>query len=359
VARRRRSRFRNLNARFLVVLVLLLFLLGLVINGIVSGARSSSDYETLSNQSFALQANSISASQAIQGQQFTSILVNGPGMSRADLGRQLEALVTSTDQSAQQARIAGTSAASNGVAPKYAQVVIDRAQGVAQSAHAIEGLLGLTAVPGTSSNAALLSSAQATNELAQAGALIAQADATMPGLQATMAKAPGHAWLRNPPFVSDAGLLSRTSMSLFVASLSTSPTLTVVHQLSLASLSILPTPLPVGNSNATITLSPTSTIQVTLVVKNQGNVGENPVTASASVTPVQGGFAQNVHGTARVAAGGAVSMVLPALQVTPGTTVSLSVQVAPAPGQTDRAGLSQSYTVVIAPSSVTTTTRKP
>jgi hypothetical protein len=359
VRRRRRSRFRNLNARFGVVFVLLLLLLGLVINGIISGARSSSAYETLSNQSFVLQANSISASQAIQGQQFTSILVDGPGMSRADLGRQIEALVISTDQSAQQARIAGTSAASNGVASKYAQVVIDRAQGVAQGARAIEGLLGLTAVPGTSRNAALFSSAQATNELAQAGALIAQADATMPGLQGSLATAAGHAWLRNPPFVSDAGLLSRNSMSLFVAALSTSPTLALMHKLSLASLSILPTPLPVGNSNGTITLSPTSTIQVTLVVKNQGNVGENPVSASASVTPVQGGVAQNVHGAASVAAGGAVSITLPKLRVAPGVTVALLVEVAPAPGQTDRAGLSQAYTVVIAPSSVTTTTRKP
>ncbi len=359
MARRRRSRTKSVNARLVVVAVLVLGLAALVINGIVSAARSSSSYEALINQSFAVQANSVIAAQTVQGRELTSLLKNAPGFSRSALQQTLSILTRSTESSASQASIAASPPPSGSVGSTFSAIVRDRAQATLLIQQSITGLLGLTGIPQTGSAHALLTSAQATDQLSQAGALLMAADVADLPLHKTLLSAPGHAVMHQSPFVTDSGLLTRSAMAQLVSLLETSASLTASHQLSLLSASLAPSPLPTSSASNTITMPPTSSLVVTVVIKNLGNVGENPVAVQATITPGQGGVPSIARGTTSVSAGGTVSLQLPQLTLVPGSTVTLSVALSPAPGQTTRSGLTQTYNVVVAPSSVTTTTRKP
>ncbi len=351
MARRRRSKSWKVSPRLLVVGVLILILLGLVVNGIISSARSSNSYETLVNQSFGLQANSIISAQKIQGQQLGALLVNAPSMTRSELTQQLNALLLTTDQSQKNAQRAASPPPSGGAGSAFASVVSDRAQGVTLIEQGIAGLLGLNGPSGTPTSVALLSATQSSADLKRAAGLLSSAQRALPAIRSSLVHAPGKVLLHRSPFVIDPSLLTNSSMDQLVLSLSTSSTLTVTQQLSLSTVSLTPTPLPVVGAINTITLPPAHSLTVTLVVTNNGNVGENPVVATAELSPAGVGLSQRVKVSSSVGAGGVVSLVLPVLRLTPGTTVTLVVTLNPAPGQQDRTGLTRSFTVVVAPAS--------
>ena len=356
---RRRSRSRNINLRFGVVAVLILGLVALVVNGVVSSARSSTSFEVLTNQSFGLQANTITSAQSVQGNQLSQLLANAPGMDRGALERQLNALVTTTSSSAQQASIAASPGPSGGVGPKFAAIVAQRAQATQMIRAAVTGLLGLSGPSAAASGAPLLSQTQATQQMSQAGAMLMAADDAFPPLRRTLARAPGHVRLAPSVFISDAGLLTTSTMSALVSALVSSPSLTATHELALASVSLLPSPLPLGNSGQSVTLPPTTDMTVTVVIKNHGNVEVTGVVVKATTTPLQGGVSRTARASTAVPAGGAVSVQLSPITVVPGSTVSLAISMTPAAGQAGGSALNQSFTVIVAPSSVTTTTRKP
>ncbi len=355
---RRRNFTRNLNPRLIVAGVVILGLVALVVNGIVSAAQSSSSYVILVNQSFGLQANSIFSAQSIEGQQLGALLVNMPDMERSTLTHELDSLAQTTAASSVKAGIAKSPEASNGVSSGVATAVAQRATAVGMIQHAVEGLLGLTTVPGSGSSSALLTTSQATTELTQAGVLLQQADNSIPPLRTSLASAPGNVKLNRSVFILDHGLLTAGAMGSLVASLEASSTLAVTHRLELSSVLIQPAPLPTASAPGAITISPTVALKVTTVISNQGNVGENPVVATVKITPVDGGIAGTSSASGAVAAGGALSLALTPLRTIPGTTVTLTISIAPAPGQTEKSGLSQTYTVKIAPST-TPTSRTP
>jgi hypothetical protein len=345
--------------RFAAVAVLLLGLVALVVNGVVSAARSSSSYEVLINQSFALQANNVIAAQSVQGSRLSALLVDAPSLSRSGLEQALGSLMTATATSAEQAHLAASPEPSAQAGSKFAALVAQRAEAVSMINHAIRGLLGLRSTPGTTSASALLSTGQATVQLSRAGSMLMTADAQVGPLRRSLVASPGHAQMHRSVFVSEPGLLTARSMALLVSALESSPSMAVVHQLVLTSVSLSPSPLPVGGGAQDITLPPANSLTVTLVIKNKGNAGEAPVRSSASIAPQQGGLPGTSSASSSVSAGGAVSVELAAMRIVPGSTVTLTVSVEPAPGQIDRSGLTQTFRVLVGASSVTTTTLKP
>ena len=355
MARRSRRKDRRITVGLVAAGLAVAVLLGLVINGIVSGATSSTGYLQLVNRSFAAQGNAIFQQQNVDGAQLTRVLTRAPLESRRVLQQQLDLLVRSTSAQVEQAKNATSPSPSGDLGPRFVRIVSERAQGVSGIRSAIDGLLGMTPLPIAGSPRAtpiapppLISSTEAITQLTHAGALISTADAAVLGLRQAVAAAPGSAQLIHSVFIKDPSLLEAPAMNAFVGSLESSTSLTIVHELNLLAVALRPAALPTPNSQVT-NLPPTTKVVVTAVVRNLGNVAERPVVVTASVTPVSGGVADSVTISTQVGAEGVVSVTLPALSVRPGTTVSLQVAVSPPAGQAGTAPLSQTQTLVIAP----------
>ena len=355
MARRSRRKDRGTTIGLVAAGCAVLLLVALVINGIVSAATSSTSYLQLINRSFTAQANSIFAAQNAQGRLLTQILTSAPAQGRRGLQQQLDLLVRTTATEAAQATTATRPAPSGDLGPRFERIVADRALGASEIRGAIDGLLGMTPLPiaGAPStppliSGALLSSTEAATQLTQAGALIASADAAVGGLRRSVAAAPGHPTMIRSVFVKDPTLLSASSMNQLVTDLEASTSLTVVHELTLLAVSLRPSALPTPGSTST-NLPPTTTLVVTTVIKNLGNVAEKPVVVTASTTPVAGGIAGQVQAVGKVAANGAVSITLPTLAVRPGTPITLQISLTPPAGQGGNPVVSQTQTVVIAP----------
>ena len=362
MARRRRRASSRQRSRIIVAVVLALILLGLILSGIVTAASRSSSFVTLVNGSFAAQSNTVAEAQRVQGQQLAELLASMSGLDRQSLAARLDELVGQTARSAELQSRAASPGPSADLGPKLASVVGDRASGTAEIATAIESLLGLelpapagSTTTGTTTLASI-SPATAISQLTDAGARIAAADAEMPALRASLAAAPGHAQLVRNPFVVDATILGPAAMSRLVGSLQSSTSLAIVHDLQLGAISISPSPLPTSTLDGLTQLPPTSSISVSALVRNLGNVSEHGVAVTASLSSIGGAVLVSSRATGTVSAAGALSLDLPALKVSPGSGVTLTLTLEPSSSQADQSGLSRQFGLSVAPNSPPTTT---
>jgi hypothetical protein len=331
-------------------------LVALVINGVVSAASSSTGYVQLVNRSFVSEANAIFASQKPSGSTLETLLTSMDRESRLSLQLQLDSLVTDTTNDAKAAETTGSPAPSADLGPRFAEIVAKRAQAMVEIRSVVDGLLGMSALPVAGSPTkppatpvALLTTGEATSRLSQAGSLLLSADRAVGPLRARALSVAGHPRMSRSVFIADHSLLTPTAMASLVAALETSPSLAVVHQLSILTYSLSPSILPTPNAT-TANLPPTSSLAVTAVVLNRGTVDERGVRVTATVTPVSGGVSDSKSAVTAVGTGGAASVKIPALKTTPGSTVSLTISITPPPGQGDQSGLSQTLTVFIGPS---------
>ncbi|MEI8051363.1 MAG: hypothetical protein WCI12_08005 [Actinomycetes bacterium] len=355
MARRTRRAGRGSPGAIVAAVIVLLGLVALILNGVISAASSSSQYVELVNRSFATQANVIVTDQKPSGAEMTTLLRSGSTLSRLSLQQRLDRLSQVTLKDLEAARLAASPSPSDDLGKRFVDVIERRSRAVEEIRSAIDGLLGMAPlpVPGTpkgpeATPTPLLTSSEATTRLTEAGTLLLQADRAVGPLRAAMRRAPGHARIIRSVFIADHALLSAGSMASFEASLEDSPSLNVTHRLSLLTVLIEPSALPTSTTAST-NLPPTRTMKVIAVVRNVGSVDEAGVRVTASLAPVSGGRAGSVSAIGDVGTGGAASFSLGPLRTTPGSTVTLTVSVAPPPGQVDQSGLSQSLTIVIAP----------
>jgi hypothetical protein len=357
MARRRRRASSRQSSRIIVAVVLVLVLFGLLLSGIVSAASSSSSYVALVNGSFAAQSNTVSEAQRVQGSQLSELLSSMPGLDRQSLAARLTELVRQTARSAELQARATDPGPSNDVGPKLAAVVADRAAGTAGIAAAVEALLGLE-LPKTGGSASSapttltsISPATAITRLTDAGVRIAFADARVAGLRASLAAAPGHAHLVRNPFVVDDSILGPGAMARLVGSLQSSASLAIVHDLQLGAVSISPSPLPATTVAGLTELPPTSSIAVSAVIRNLGNVAERGVVVTASLSSIGGAILSSSRVSGTVSAVGALSLDLPPLKVSPGSGVQLTVTLVPSSSQVDQSALTQQFGLSVAPNS--------
>jgi hypothetical protein len=338
-----------------VAIALMLVLVGLLVNGIVSGASSSSAYVELVNRSFAAQTNSITETQTVQGQQLSTLLEAMASLDRQTLALRLSDLARATASADSSQQTAASPGPSGGVGPEMAAVVADRADGVSEIAAGIEGLLGLeepttmgvTGAPST--GATLLPSSMVLERLDAAGSKIADADRSVAALRASLARAPGHAHLIRNVFVADASLLTPDAMAALVSSLQASPSLAIVHDVALAATAITPSPLPNGVGFGLVQLPPTRSISVAVTLRNLGNVFERDVTVTASLANTAGAVVATERASGSILADGALILELEAMAVAPGTDVVLAVTLTPPAGQVDRSALSYQVGLAVAP----------
>jgi hypothetical protein len=264
------------------------------------------------------------------------------------------------DESAR-ADIAAGSTPMGSVATAFTTVFAERAESMTQLRAAVDGFLGVQPVPtagsppggtpGGAGNAALLSSTQATNRIAGAGALLARSDALYRSVRRSVVDAAGHGKMPASVWVTRPQMWQPGSVAAQVDLLATSSTLAATHYVVIRTVRLNPPPLPTpqGTPSNISVLSPTSSIAVSVVLANQGSSDEPHVAVRYSLADETTGATLTQTQSAALGLGGSVTLPSVTMRVKPSTTYVLTVQVIPPAGQTITDGTEAQEQLQVAP----------
>ena len=361
-ARRRRA------ASWLLVALAAVLLFGLLIGGLVDVGHASRPYWRSINRSYAAQAVPIVTSSNASASALSTFMSEAPGLGRHQVQAQLEALVRITTDDALLATGLVPPEPSAPIATAFAASMDDRATAVGDLRGALFGLLGIqpsssgtttSEASGGSGAPAILTTSEAETRLQGVADLLRRSDQQYTAFQSATQSAPGHArmvdsvWLRDPAQWTSAQLAALTQ------ALATAPSLAVVHHVVLTPNGVRLTPASVppgaqaaaqnGAPPGASVLPPTTRLGVQAVVQNLGNVPESGVVVKASVQPSSGGAAEVESTRVSMPPGTAAIATLTHLRVQPSQTYTLTVTVVAPAGQSDRSGLSEAFTLWVAP----------
>jgi len=331
-----------------------------LIGGVAKIGAGSAPYHRSVNGSFAAQG-AVLADQSNRSAVALRGLLGAlavPGLERAQLQHRLDSLVSETATQATVADRAMQPAPEAGAGEALASALAARAQATAQLQSAVYGLLGLQpsdviGAPGSSSPGG--GTTVASPPLVPPSASDRYYAAARLRLRQVRARPilPPSAW------VPATGSWGPARVGALVAQLDGSPTLRAVHELALVGFRLQPAVLPaVGGSTASI-VPPTSSLRVTTIVSNLGNVAEPGVVVSATVQEVGSGTTRSTRRTLDLPAGGSDVEILAPLAVRAGSSYVLTVSVVPAAGGTSASPLVRTTTITVAPPTPPTTTLPP
>ncbi len=353
--------------------------LALLIGGLAEAGRSSAPYRQAIDLSVADRATLVVADSTRTGAQLTALLDQMAGMSRLGLQQAMDALVDDAQSEADQAAALLPPDPSDGAGPPLVAVLAQRAQAVAGLRRTVDGVLGMAPLPlpgvpssagGTGATTNLISASVGSAQLVTVGQDLASADATYRQVRRQWAGLPGHPRLPASRWVTDPRLWDAGPVATLVEEITTSSSLLSTHQVQLISFHVRPDVVPPppgsGPTPGQVEVPPTSSLSVTAVVANLGQVGESGLGITATLAPVPGGRTAARHQRIDLRPGGSVAVDFAPFSVSPGEAYVLSVTVSTPPGQLDPTGLSGALTVQVAsatpPTTVaptTTTTARP
>lgn len=325
--------------------MLVAVVLALLLGGILDVGRASAPYDRNVNRSYVAQASELALQSNATGAELRSLMASMTTLDRDGLGHQLETLAAT---SAQVADEAAALTPPDPTVDGFDQVMEDRARAVGEVQGAVDGVLGL--------RGGAIGTSLAAERITGAGSLLRQADRSYAQVRRQFLVAPGNARLPRSRWVVDPDGWSATPVLDLVQALTLTPSLATVHRVVVVpgTVHIVPAAVPPVHPGGPSVVLPTESLQVSAVVANRGNVAEQGVRATASVTPQGTGRADLSSVTLTIGAGGSVDVTFPRLAVGPGDTYTLAVTVDPPPGQVGRS--EASYTLRIAPPTPTTTT---
>jgi len=337
-------------------------MLALLVGGLTQVSRQSQGYDANSNWSLAAQGAVVATQSNATASEVRSLISNLQAQTRQTIQTGLDSAVQQTAGQAARANLAARSSPSGPVGAEFADVFTERAQSVAELRTAIDGFLGMQPIPTAdapathssapaASPAASLSAAQATSQIAAAGALLSRTDSLYRSVQKSLAAATGHARLPKSVWVTDAGLWQAGSVATQVDLMATSPTLAASHYLLLRTVRLDPPalPTPQGAAATVSALSPTSQIGVTAVLGNDGSVGEPHASVRFTLANQSSGATATRVESAALALGVSVTLPTVTFPVTPGTGYTLTVAVILPAGQAETAGTVLQQALQVAP----------
>lgn len=345
-----------------------------LIGGVAKIGAGSAPYHRSVNGSFAAQG-AVLADQSNRSAVALRGLLGAlavPGLERAQLQHRLDSLVSETATQATVADRAMQPAPEAGAGEALASALAARAQATAQLQSAVYGLLGLQpsdviGAPGSSSpgggttvaSPPLVPPSQVAADMARVGSLLTASDRYYAAARLRLRQVRARPILPPSAWVPATGSWGPARVGALVAQLDGSPTLRAVHELALVGFRLQPAVLPaVGGSTASI-VPPTSSLRVTTIVSNLGNVAEPGVVVSATVQEVGSGTTRSTRRTLDLPAGGSDVEILAPLAVRAGSSYVLTVSVVPAAGGTSASPLVRTTTITVAPPTPPTTTLPP
>jgi hypothetical protein len=355
---RRRARRRS-PARPILVLGAVAVLAALLIGGLAEVSRQSQGYDAASNRTFSAQGTVVAKQSNATASSATALMNTLQSQNRPGLQIALDNLVQQTaDESTRAHAVAGATPLGS-VGADFAAVFADRAQSMRDLRAAIDGYLGMQPLPvagsattvasGARVDTTLMTATEATNRIAAAGALLAHSDSLYRSLRHALRTAAGRGrlptstWVRNPQLWAAGAVASQVDL------MSSSPSLTGVHQLALRTVQVNPPALPTpqgGSANVSV-LTPTTQVSVDVVLANDGSVAEPHATVHYTMANQSSGATSSRTHTVALAPG--ASQVLPTARfgVTAGTTYVVTVSVDVPAGQTQLAGTAVQYVLAI------------
>jgi hypothetical protein len=370
--RRRRSRRRSAGP-LLLLSAATLVLIALAVGGVLAVQNASAPYRRDVNRSFAQQGSVLADRSTAVGRQVRQLMADLPTLRRSRLEQRLDAIVQESSSQAAAARSIVPPNPPAGSGPAFVAVFAARADAVAQLRRTLDGLLGLEPLTdvGVAANASsgqrnenstLLSASRALDQLEAVGTSLEQADGSYATLRHVLATSAGNGHLPRSVWVTHHNAWSSGALSTLVGQLTSSSSLATTHALELVTVSLVPAAIPPPSGPAppggVTTVPPTSSLSVSLVLRDAGNVGEQGVAVTASVRELH---TDNVHFHTQhlsLDPGTSTAVAFAPLPVKPGHTYTLVIGVT-MPSAPGTAGPTTSYTVAVAPAtppSTTTTT---
>jgi hypothetical protein len=353
---RRRSRSRRL-----VLPVGAFIVLTVIVGGVTQVGHQSGPFYASVDRSFSTQAAAVVEQSNATGASLRSLMTHPQDGDRRSLQADLDTLTAQAEQEAAGAEALATPVSPGDVQGRFAAVFAARAQALKDFRSALDGLLGMHPFPPVgapktatiTATPALLSSTQATDQIAAAGSTLAHSDSDYRSLRSSFPHLAGHAHLPRSQWVTSANVWQPAPVAASLALVSASPSLKVTHRLVLRVVKVTPPALPPANGVVTpalSVLSPTQAVAVQVVISNLGSVDEPKASVQFVLTPQPSGAAVTLTRTAPVAAAGSVSLAPASFEVKPGSSYQLTVAIILPTGQTDVSGALVSETLQIAPS---------
>jgi len=342
-----------------VVLACALVVAAVLIGGVARIGPRSGPFRTSVNRSFGAQGAVLVDLSNATGASLRRLMGVMPDQGRQTLQAELDDV---TAQAGDQAARAAALASNGGVEGRFATVLADRAQSADEVRSAIDGLLGLRPLPVAGAPAASatgaaaptsLSSTQATDRIAAAGRLLAQADRSYQVVRRSLATMAGHARLPASRWITTPSTWQIGALATQVDLVAASATLAAVHQLGLSVVQITPpaVPSPTGVATPGVSvLSPTQTVVLSVVLTNDGTVDEPHASVTFTLTGLPTGTTTTARRAASVLAARSVSLAPVTFAVKPGNSYQLTVAIAVPAGQPVAAGTTFEEGLQISPS---------
>ena len=330
---------------FVVVGVLVVLAIGTATQ---IGPASGPDRRII-DRSFAVLAGPIVAQSNASGSALRSLLADGPSRGRTAFFADLASLATDTATDSR--RLAALSPPNpGGDAAKLCGTAMNgRWHAAGGIKEALERLLGGRDGLGGGGEGSAAGSLEIT------GAQLRSADASWAACRRALLRAVGSARLPASAWVTDPRVWSETALGRFVAAVVSSPSLAAVHRLALVTVSTDPASVPGGSG--VVVLPPTTSLQVHVVVADQGNVDETGV--SLVVTAVPEGTARApapVRARTAIGAGDSVTLSPPPLSVRPASSYLIHITATGATGASASESVSLRVSAVTSTTTTTTTT---
>jgi hypothetical protein len=324
---------------FVVVGVLVVLAIGAATQ---IGPASGPDRRII-DRSFAVLAGPIVAQSNASGSALRSLLAEGPSLGRIAFFSDLASVATATVTDSRRFAALTPPDPGGDAATRCGKAMDGRWRAAVRIQGALERLLGGRKGLGGGDEGSAARSLEST------GAMLQSADASWAACRGALRQAPGSARLPASAWVTDPGVWSETALGRFVAALVSSPSLVPVHRLALVTVSTDPASVP--GASGVVVLPPTTSLQVRVVVADQGNVDEAGV--SLVVTAVPQGAARApapVRVRSAIGAGDSVTLSPPRLPVHPASSYLIDITA------TGATGASASQSVSLRVSAVTSTT---
>ena len=335
----------------------------LLAGGLTQVARQSQGYDANSNATLAAQGAVLADTSNATSRSVRTLLDTLPTLDRQTLEAQLDAAVEQTATQSRQAVAATGSTPAGSPGAQLAGVFAERARSMVDLRGALDGLLGLepassagAAPPAASSTpagggGATLSATAASNEITAVGSLLARSDDLYRSVRRTLATSLGHARLPASAWVADPGSWRAGTVAALVDQVAGSPTLSVSHYVVLRTVRLAPPPLPTppGAVATAAVLSPTTQLDVTAVLANQGAAAEPSVHTTFTLADQASGATVTKTVTTALRLSGSVTLPTVTFAVQPGATDVLTVQVIPPAGQTLTNGTVYQLALHVAP----------
>jgi hypothetical protein len=340
-----------------VGLVAVLVVVAVLVGGFLEVPHESGAYDSGYDRSLASQGSVVASESSVTGATVRQLMSTMQTLGRQALQVQLDGAVQQAQAQSALAQTAAGSSGGDSMAARFAAVFAERASAVAAFRTAVDGLLGMHPLPvaGASASApaetpTLLTSTQATDRIAAAGALLRSADGTYRLVRQDLAQAAGHhhlpasVWVTNPQTWEPGAVADQVDL------VAASSSLAAVHRLVLRSVQLSPPALPTSPaSSGTSVLTPTSQIQVTVVLADLGTVDEPHARVQFVLTAQASGTQVSQLREAAVASGGSVTLPSVTFSVKSGRIYQLTVSVVLPASQSATSGTSQTQTLEIAP----------